>query len=121
MSIVRVHFHGGACIGLIDLPLKIRINNKMDFMDNNNIINDIHFSETTYKLVHVKGNRSNALGTSEDLYFKYSDSPFSVHEGSYKIYVKNEKFFGDKYVLLQLWEINGYDTNNNNNKLAELD
>eukprot|EP01084_Bolivina_argentea_P114478 203787_1 len=26
MSIIRVHFHGGACIGLIDLPL-ILINN----------------------------------------------------------------------------------------------
>eukprot|EP01084_Bolivina_argentea_P253795 426458_1 len=37
---------------------------------------------------------------SKQIYLKYNDG-FSIFPGSYEIYLKNEKLFGDKYLLLQ--------------------
>eukprot|EP01084_Bolivina_argentea_P073508 133395_1 len=134
----------------------------MDFIDNKDIINNVHFSETQYKLVTIgtvldeiyryllnsngdqdyfgkfkhlietqeydseciqydvpSGNIFNCIKNKKiihgikqiinksiisnkykDVYFRYNES-VNVFQDSYEIYMKNQKLFGNEYILLQ--------------------
>eukprot|EP01084_Bolivina_argentea_P256081 431021_1 len=68
-------------------------------MSSGNIFNCIQ-NENVIDCIKYVINQTNTSIMSDDIFAKYNHS-LTIVAGSYNVYLKNEKLFGDKYILLQ--------------------